>query len=405
MNRLILIGNGFDLAHGLKTSYADFIDWYWEQRVYGFCKEYTNTSKDVLCTLINNGSSWNSFAFGLPKFINKPKAKDVIKEIFKNQLSYNVAISPFFKNIISSVETKGWVDIENEYYQLLIKYSIENPSKKNLDLLNSQLQHLQNLLIEYLTEIEQPKTEKNNFIENIIYSAIDPQDISVAGLNHLQEHIEFWSKQPISTIEEKTAVYKLQNHPLKEAEHFKEYLKNKKLTVNDYPHAYLLPDNIMFLNFNYTSTLHCYLKATNIFYENHIHGDIEDPHSIIFGHGDELDENFSKLKNIDNYECLRNIKTFRYLESSHYKKALSFIESAPFQVFIIGHSCGSSDRTLLNTIFEHRNCISIKPYYYIKTDNTDNYTELIQNISRNFTDMKLMRDRVVNKTFCRPITE
>ena len=25
MNRLVLIGNGFDLAHGLKTSYKDFI--------------------------------------------------------------------------------------------------------------------------------------------------------------------------------------------------------------------------------------------------------------------------------------------------------------------------------------------------------------------------------------------
>lgn len=25
MNRLIIIGNGFDLAHGLKTSYCDFI--------------------------------------------------------------------------------------------------------------------------------------------------------------------------------------------------------------------------------------------------------------------------------------------------------------------------------------------------------------------------------------------
>ena len=33
MNRIVLIGNGFDLAHGLKTSYMDFIDWYWEQRV------------------------------------------------------------------------------------------------------------------------------------------------------------------------------------------------------------------------------------------------------------------------------------------------------------------------------------------------------------------------------------
>ncbi|RZL20538.1 MAG: hypothetical protein EOO96_24965, partial [Pedobacter sp.] len=28
MNRLILVGNGFDLAHGLRTSYKDFIIWY-----------------------------------------------------------------------------------------------------------------------------------------------------------------------------------------------------------------------------------------------------------------------------------------------------------------------------------------------------------------------------------------
>lgn len=33
----------------------------------------------------------------------------------------------------------------------------------------------------------------------------------------------------------------------------------------------------------------------------------------------------------------------------------------------------------------------------------DNYTELEQNISRNFTAMKLMRDRVVNKTQCEPL--
>ena len=31
MNRIILIGNGFDLAHELKTSYGDFIDWYWNK--------------------------------------------------------------------------------------------------------------------------------------------------------------------------------------------------------------------------------------------------------------------------------------------------------------------------------------------------------------------------------------
>ena len=42
MNRLIIIGNGFDLAHGIKTSYKDFIadylcnaiNTFFENRIY-----------------------------------------------------------------------------------------------------------------------------------------------------------------------------------------------------------------------------------------------------------------------------------------------------------------------------------------------------------------------------------
>ena len=101
-------------------------------------------------------------------------------------------------------------------------------------------------------------------------------------------------------------------------------------------------------------------------------------------------------------ECLRHIKSIRYLESDSYRKMLEFIESDSFQIIIMGHSCGLSDRTLLSTLFEHENCVSIKPCYYINKDGIDNHLDIIQNISRNFTDMKLMRDRVVNKTFCEP---
>ena len=125
---------------------------------------------------------------------------------------------------------------------------------------------------------------------------------------------------------------------------------------------------------------------------------------MIFGYGDEFEDRYKKLQNIGDNTCLSNIKTIRYQESDNYRQVLAFIESAPFQVCIMGHSCGNSDRTLLNTIFEHRNCISIKPYYYQKEGGTDSYIETVQNISRNFTDMKLMRDRVVNKRFCETLT-
>ena len=31
MNRIIIVGDGFDLAHNLKTKYEDFINWYWSK--------------------------------------------------------------------------------------------------------------------------------------------------------------------------------------------------------------------------------------------------------------------------------------------------------------------------------------------------------------------------------------
>lgn len=175
-----------------------------------------------------------------------------------------------------------------------------------------------------------------------------------------------------------------------------------------------LPDQILFLSFNYTSTIDLYCPQDDNYFDiNHIHGTLSEPESIIFGYGDELDEKYKEIRNQNNNDYLHNIKSIRYLETNNYRQVLQFIDSAPFQIYIMGHSCGNSDRTLLNTLFEHKNCISIKPFYYTwleKDDNgneqmKDNYLELVQNISRNFTDMKLMRDRVVNKTYCKEITK
>lgn len=65
MNRLVIIGNGFDLAHGLKTSYKDFINWYWEQRVLELKGVSSSISEDGLCKfeIKNNQFTWNFFFY------------------------------------------------------------------------------------------------------------------------------------------------------------------------------------------------------------------------------------------------------------------------------------------------------------------------------------------------------
>lgn len=183
-----------------------------------------------------------------------------------------------------------------------------------------------------------------------------------------------------------------------------ELLQHIEARGPEIPDYYLLPDQVLLLNFNYTKMADLYLPEGSAFQVNHIHGELENENNpIIFGYGDELDEDYKTISNLNDNAYLTNIKSIRYLETDNYRRLLSFVDSAPYQIYIMGHSCGNSDRTLLNTLFEHRNCVSIKPYYHLKEDGTDNYIEIIQNISRNFNDMQLMRDRVVNKSYCRPL--
>lgn len=393
MNRIILIGNGFDLAHGYPTRYEDFINWYWDKRVSSFYGNLTSVSEDCLCsikmTTNNTFNCWNVFAYNLPRYFNKLTGKEVIQDIENEPELYELIMSPFLKSICESIETKGWVDIEREYYNH-VKLCLTNPNG-NSDIfsikhLNDQIEYLRKLLIEYLKSLQYYNRDNEN-ISKIIYSPFNPDDISVSSQNAYNVHCENYG----TVIPE-----------------------DKDVEVKFGNKKYSNPYRVLLLNFNYTPIAIAYLlvqieelkygsdiKAEMLF----IHGDIAKPKTLIFGYGDELDDSYTTLLKVEDNEYLRFIKSIKYLETDNYRKLLEFIESDYYQIFIMGHSCGNSDRTLLNTLFEHKNCVSIKPYYYQKIDGTDNYIEIVQNICRNFTDMKLMRDRVVNKTFCEPLPQ
>lgn len=376
MNRIILIGNGFDLAHGLKTSYANFIDWYWNcwgNRLYQSVKK---SETDGLCSFIIKESvlipDWAEvFRVGNYKNGNSSgtwQLKEVIKLAKEDKDLCDFTMSPFLERICKSIETKKWVDIENEYYELLKKFALEDNNETKVEELNKQLRTLQDRLVEYLSEVNKIEVKPIESIKSSIISPFEESNISVEDRRAFDKH--FW-------------------------------------TINWQRNNQLSPDKILLLNFNYTKTaeLYCPKDKRTEFSINQIHGEVAKPESVIFGYGDEMDEKYKELVNKNNNLLLGNIKSIKYLETDNYRKMLEFIESDSYQVCIMGHSCGNSDRTLLNTLFEHRNCVSVKPYYHKKEDGTDNYLDLVQNISRNFNDMKLMRDRVVNKVYCEPLTE
>ena len=367
MNRLVIIGNGFDMAHGLKTSYKDFINWYWERRIDAFVGNTSKVSEDCLCKLTikddTHISCWNVFAFQNSYFKDirgnrTCSGYELIAELQNHPDIFSVDCTPFFRTILQSIETRGWVDIENDYYQLLKGCSENTDCGYTVKELNEQLAYLQEKLVEYLRSIGTNQYIKE--LHDAMIEFFDPADFSTEGRKKAMENIGLDIKS------------------LEDVEYNPEE-RNK-----------LIPERIMLLSFNYTATA-----------KNYNNFNLEHPKNIIFGYGDELDKDYQDILDRNDNELLKNVKSVKYLETRHYKDMLEFLMSAPFQVLIMGHSCGNSDRTLLNTVFEHENCVSIKPFYHKWDEDSDNYLELVQNISRNFTNMRLFRDRVVNKEQCK----
>ena len=409
MNRLVLIGNGFDLAHDLKTSYADFFLWYkcyWVKRLHEI---HNNIAKDPLCTIVMaQREAWSIYISNFIRFNPEYSLEDIFEYIINDVDDFDITLTPFFKRIRISIETKGWVDIENEYYELLKQYALDGVMKEegkisSMRSLNRQLDYIKELLIQYLTEITEQDPKIIKSIKHEIYAPFEKEDMSGHTNYHMFEEEQWeWDGHP-ERINELLPILEKYGYGVKESmELVKAWIEDKQGAIK-YPFPFLLPKNIMLLNFNYTHTAQIYRNTDDSFEEIHIHGDIDDKEHVIFGYGDEMHSDFETLKEREDGECLRYVKSIRYLEASNYKKVLRFIESAPYQVVIMGHSCGRSDRTLLHTIFEHGNCASIKLCYYRKEDGSDDYLEKIQNISRNFVSMERMRDVVVPKPQCKPL--
>ncbi len=427
MNRIVLIGNGFDLAHGMKTSYNDFIEYLWEDILNEVKSSGKLTVDNDLFKVAGHQGKQGELDKDFP-------AKLKIERLFKTR-SFN---NDFFKKIVECQYIQGWVDIEKEFYIRLTEcYKIDqqqktDASRNQIDKLNAEFKVIKNKLNQYLISIEEKFKEKytgekpeswkhRKSIGSKIYKRARLKDFSENYIN--QRAVEKFNRFKVTFESLKSE--KIEISDLEETDQI--FVANLKgdFSINGIRN-YLLTEDMngvkyvpvkqsLLLSFNYTATTNFY-QHSDVYVSFpkekpayikpiHIHGSIhkEDDNPIIFGYGDELDDDYLEIEKLDDNRYLENIKSVKYLDRDNYKRLLEFVNSDQYQVVIMGHSCGNSDRTLLNTLFEHDNCVSIKPYYHQKEDGSDNYSDIIRNITRNFNDKQKLRDRVVNKQYCEPL--
>lgn len=317
-NTIYIIGNGFDLAHNLNTSYLDFItDWVVKERNLSVNFDWF---RDVVSTDPNN------------QYI-----KDVISYLNNNFLSF----------IMSEYNTFKWMDIEHSYFKKL--YSII----------------------------------KTNAVEKDIYDEINKLNIDF-------EYVKMKLYNYISSIDNT-----INSSIIKKIE--KKFIETKSLSRN------------FAINFNYTKTIlnyrsDMYVNRTDSDFEIiHINGKVyksennnnynDHYNNIVFGFGDEYSDSFNTIK--EYHTALKYYKSIEYSIRPEFSR-INEILTEPYNLVIMGHSCGISDRTLLSMLTNNKNLRKIVIYC---ADRNDNYERLLY-LKQSTENGRIFKVTEIDKGLC-----
>lgn len=292
MHNLLIIGNGFDLAHDLPTNYPRFIEYMIEE-------------------IIKDSQKYKEIVQITPSVINSVEAFNNNFKIMHHMNFKNI----FFKTLYENYKTNNWSDIESLYYEELSAIAKNNSKYQSPKQLNDEFEQIKICLESYLS-----------------------LDIN----------------------------------------------KNKsKLDALSYFINKLNSNNTLLLNFNYTNTVRDYIEGMN-HRMIHIHGHLNSKiNPIIFGYA-AFDSEARNLIEKNENEYLRNIKKNCYKRADNESLVRDYLEGTKeIDVSIIGHSCGISDKLILQQIFIHKNIRSIRILYH---NNYESYFQTQVNIDRIIND-------------------
>lgn len=354
-NLFVIIGNGFDLAHGLKTSFTDFAKYYLKNEIIKgigftnsniFSKSFLNYFADPLKNQnkLSYSKEQKDDLLKLYSFIVNGQ-RERIPEILttSNDWIYSFLLkNKLFGNLFNKMKP-NWFDVEQTYFEGLKQiFNTKKTSKlikQDLINLNNELYEIEEAFHYYLHTKIKPEVNED------VYSSL------------------------------------------------KIHFKDRK--------------QVCFINFNYTYTVNLYITkfiedkiiSEKDRYNNIcIHGDLM--HGLIIGYGDDTDDLYKKMKDSLEIEYLRNFKTFQYLYNSDYREMLNELAVClDYDVLVIGHSLAATDKTILKTIMDNSKCNNIE--LLKRSDITDfdkireSQFELHANLSRIFSSEIDLREKII----------
>lgn len=343
-NNLLIVGNGFDLEHGLKTHYTDFFD-----------------------TINNKNSSQNEIILNNNKYLIKDNnlLLYLLEEYKQNKLQGN-----------------NWIDIETELKKIitLIEEIKINNFINNMNYYNGENEYIIIDKIEsksnsYFKKNLSPFTYINKFNNHLYNYNKEKYDTNIKtfekDLNKLTNMLkDYLLEQDISDIK-----------------------KTKDISDIDYKITHVL-------SFNYTDTFRKTYSALPDNKIDFIHGSLN-KNNLVLGINETLTED-TENKIVDTVYFKKYFQ--RIYKKTDYKY-VSWLDSTDSEnytdfdtVYIHGHSLDESDKEILEKIINSvlkKDTSTVKIFYYDKKHYRQEVTNLIKVLGKDVFQKYYFQNKII----------
>lgn len=338
-NNLLIIGNGFDLEHDLKTHYTDFFD-----------------------TINNNVSSKNEIILNNNKYLIKDNnlLLYLIKEYKQNKLQGN-----------------NWIDIETELKKIISLIEEIN--------INNFIDNMSYYSGDEYTTIKKIQSKSSYYFKNCLFPFI----IGNNYYKYINEHYNISIKILEKDLNELTNM--LRDYLLEQD--ISNLTKTKDISDIDYKITHVL-------SFNYTDTFRKIYSDIDDDKIDFIHGSLN-KNNLVLGINETLTEDTTN-KIVDTvyfkkyFQRIYKKTDYKYvswLDPTDYKNYADFDT-----VYIHGHSLDESDKEILEKIINSvlkKYTPTVKIFYYDEKHYRQEVTNLIKILGKDVFQKYYFQNRII----------
>ena len=385
---ILLIGNGFDLAHGLPTSYKDFLEFCQKaMRIYTYSYD-----KKIEFYEKNNLENWNT----------NELIKNFLYDCFKNRdtkfnddsgqdyeiVTPNTILNEFYDCVKKNAWLqyflervyyigKNWIDFESEISNVIQAIDL----LRNIIEENGKISDLEGLKINERTQ---------KIIHDIIKKSGKNFQDTCIDLNKIDDFAGFLNIEL--------------NRLIRALEIYIDYFINQIEIIEKNKDIEKLEIDCV-LSFNYSNTYTRVYDKSNKVQCDYIHGKADLNHNLetcnlVLGIDEYLDDN-KKNKELYFLEFKKFYQRIYKSTGNLYMDWLNGINKSPYEsnLYIFGHSLDKTDRDILK-LFISNDKVHTKIFYYRKNeDDKHELSKIIKNLISILGQKELIeRTCGINKT-------